>query len=675
MPATFVIILALFPVCAFSQGTINTFAGSSLVFTGNGYPAIVAELVSPTAAAIDRQGNIFIPDSVLNLVFKVGPDGILNIIAGNGSNGFSGDGGPALNASLSAPSGVAVDVQGNLYIGDSGNFRVRLVTPDGNITTVAGNGQAGFSGDGGSATQASFNNTYSVAVDAKGNLYIADRFNNRIRLVDSTGTISTIVGTGAAGGSGDGGPASQATLSVPSAICLDAAGNLYITDQYSSKVRMVTPNGIITTVAGNGNSSFAGDGAQATFAELYLPAGVVVDGNGNIFISDSGNQRVRMVNPAGIITTVAGTGVPDATGDGGPATEATLAKPLGLAVDPSGNVYIADNENARVRVLSPNATISTLAGTGINVGDGGPATSALLSQPSAVALDSAGNLYIADSGYQRIRQVAPDGTITTVAGNGHRGSAGSGGPATSANLASPQGVAIGPQGQIYITDDANSLIRVVDTISGDISVFAGSGSVYGDGGPATSAQILTPSSIAADAAGNVYFDDNVAVAGVTQGVVVRRVGPDGNITTAAGTGDAGYSGDGGPAIEAQLGSVIAVGLDASGNLLIADTNNNAVRRVDSNGIITTIAATADPWGVTSDAAGNIYISNAQSVIRKLAPDGTISTYAGGHYGFSGDGGLATAAALESPKGMVVDAAGNLYIADINNNRVRVVTPQ
>jgi uncharacterized protein (TIGR03437 family) len=328
--------------------------------------------------------------------------GIITTVAGSGTAGGSGDGGPATSASL-GPWGVAVDAAGNLYIADYSNSRIRKVSPSGIISTAAGNGTRGFSGDGGPATGASLNQPSGVAVDAAGNLYIADYYNYRVRKVSSSGIISTVAGNGIKGFSGDGGTATSATLREPEALAVDAAGNLYIADSTNQRIRKVSPSGIISTVAGTGTWAFSADGGPATSASLSFVEGVAVDAAGNLYIDDSDNGRIRKVSPSGIISTVAGTGTWGFSGDGGPATSASLNDPWGVAVDAAGNLYIADARNGRIRKVSPSGIIGTVAGGGSALGDGGAATSASLKHPIAVAVDAAGNVYIADD--NRIRKV------------------------------------------------------------------------------------------------------------------------------------------------------------------------------------------------------------------------------------------------------------------------------
>jgi len=313
------------------------------------------------------------------------------------------------------------------------------------ITTVAGTGSQGFSCDNGLANFAQLNDPYGVAVDSAGNLYIADQENNCIRKV-ADGVIATVAGNGTRGFSGDGGPATGAQLWVPQGVTVDSAGNLYISDMDNHRIRRVS-NGVITTVAGNGTAGFSGDGGPATSAQLQYPQGIAVDYAGNLYIADTGNRRIRKVSK-GVITTVAGNGWPGYSGDNGPATSAMFF-PSGIAVDSASNLYISDSGSERIRKVS-NGVITTVAGNGTAgfSGDGGPATSAGLWTPQGVTVDSAGNLYIADQGNHRIRKVS-NGVITTVAGGGS--SLGDGGPATSAQL-DPEGVAVDASGNLFVAE-------------------------------------------------------------------------------------------------------------------------------------------------------------------------------------------------------------------------------
>jgi len=428
-------------------------SGAVTTVAGVGPPA---DLFNPSGIAVDGSGSVYIADTNHYRVRRVWPSGVVTTVAGTGDGGFSGDGGAATSAQLGYPVGVALDPAGNLYIADRNNYRIRRVSPSlfvqGIISTIAGNGIGWYSGDGGPATSAQINEG-GVAADGAGNVYIADSLNHRIRRVSPSGVITTMAGTGVNGYAGDGGPATSAQFSYPARVAVDAVGNLYIADYSNNRVRRVSA-GIITTVAGTGTGGFAGDGGPATAAQLNGPRDLVLDASGNLYIADLGNQRIRRVSPTGTITTVAGNGVPGYSGDGGLATLAQLSNPGAVAADEVGNFYIADIENHRVRRVSPAGIITTVAGTGTPgfSGDGGPAMSAQLNRPASVALDGTGNLYIAELVNHRIRRLSlSSGIITTVAGTGVNGYSGDGGPASSAQLSWPSSLAVDTAGRVYFT--------------------------------------------------------------------------------------------------------------------------------------------------------------------------------------------------------------------------------
>ncbi len=310
--------------------------------------ATSAVIDAVNAIACDARGNIYLADTWNNRIRRIGADGMITTTAGTGESGFSGDGGPALSAKLNCPRGIAVDAQGNIYLSDSGNARVRKVNLSGTISTIAGTGEAGFSGDNGPASSAKLNFPRGLALDSAGSLYIADSLNFRIRKVTSQGSISTIAGMGAYGKSGDSGPATSATIGLVQSIAVDGAGNLFFTDIYNHCVRKIMPNGIISTVAGTGFGS-GGDGGPAAAATFRFPHGLALDSQGRIFVADSGNHRIRMIDQAGIITTVAGKGTAGFSGDGAAATLAQIDYPYAVSVDPSGTLVVADLRNYRMR--------------------------------------------------------------------------------------------------------------------------------------------------------------------------------------------------------------------------------------------------------------------------------------------------------------------------------------
>ncbi|MBO0949457.1 hypothetical protein J2I46_12750 [Fibrella sp. HMF5405] len=655
-------------------------------------PATSAQLNEPFGVAVDNKGNLYIAERDNNRIRKVSPSGIITTVAGTGEGGYSGDGGPATCARLNIPFGVTVDSAGNLYIADFGNCRIRKVNTSGIITTVAGTGICGYNGDGGPAAAAQLNHILDVTVDGSGNIYIADRDNHRIRKVNASGIITTVAGTGTYGYSGDGGPATAAQLNTPYSLAVDASGNLYISDSNNHRIRKVNTSGVISTIAGTGGiDDYNGDGGPATAAHLGNTYSILVDGSGNLYIDDFDRCTIRKVSSSGTITTVAGTGTCGYSGDGGLATSTPLTSPFGLAIDKSGNLYIGDHSNNRIRRVSSSGVINSVVGTGTRgsggySGDGGPATSAQLNEPYGGVVDGSGNLYIADRNNHRIRKINAARVISTIAGTGNAGYGGDGGPATSASLNSPTGVAVDNSGNLYIADQNNHRIRKVSPL-GVTTTVAGTGEAgySDDGGPATSAQLRSPTGVAVDGNNNLYIADS-------GNHRIRKVSSSGIITTVAGTSISGYGGDGGLATIAHLNGPTGVAIDGSGNLYIADLGNHRIRKVNTSGIITSIAGTgisgyggdggpatsaylSSPTSVAVGDSGKLYIADlGNHRIRRVNMLGIITTVAGNGNGCdNGDCGLAISARLRSPSGVAVDSSGNLYIADYFDHRIRKVS--
>ena len=705
---------------------ISTIAGpGSAASLGDGGAATNAYLNRPQGVGVDLSGALLIADPGNNRIRRIDLSGVITTVAGNGSYGYTGDGGFATNAALRSPSGVALGTNGAFYIADTLNSCIRMVDTNGIITSIAGNGTAGYSGDGTWATNASLRRPQGVALDAFGNLYIADTSNNRIRKVDRAGIITTAAGTGMPGNTGDGGVATNAALQTPGGVAVDSTGNLFIADTGNYRIRKVDTNGIITRVAGAG-LSYSGDGGQATNAGLNYPSGVTLDAAGNVYIADTYDNRIRKVDSCGVITTVAGRGPVGQSsgtysGDGGPPTSASLNSPYSVALDVVGNFYIVDQSNRRIREVGgrPSLTLSNV--TAGNVGayavvitnSSGSVTSSvatlsllgmpvIVSQPANQSAWAGSNATFAVSatgspplGYQwhgndgapidggtsallLLNKVSTNasGNYTVVVTNSY-GSITSSAAALIVNELATQPtnqtvvagetlvlsigmVGGGPlrfQWQCNGINLPNNLIRTVAGIS-DYGF-------SGDGGSATNALLDWP--------GRIEFDrwDSLFIADCANGRI-RRVDTNGIITTVAGNGTNTDSGDGGTATDAGLYLPNDVAWDAAGNLYIGDYQH--VRKVDTNGIITTAtAAVHNASGMAMDGLGRLYIAQFfANIVSRLDPNRSLTTVAGGGTSGLGDGGVATQASLNGPSDVLLDAAGNLYIADSVNHRVRKV---
>ena len=645
-------------------------------------------VIQPSQVCCDSLDHIYFADPLNHSVWKLnGNTGALTKVAGNGTSGFSGDGGPATSAQLNKPEGVWVDGWGNIYVGDTENHRIRKVSLSGNISTVAGTSSHGYAGDGGLAINAELNKPNGVFVDSSGNIFIADKENHCIRKVDAaSGNICTVAGRGGMGGwSPNGGVATNSKLNKPTGVFVDAAGDIFIADTDSCRIRKVdVATGKILGVAGDGFCNYGGDGGPANSAKLNKPRGVFVDAAGNVFIADTENHRIRVVDGAtGDIDTLAGTGTAGYSGDGGLATNAQLDSPRGVYLNGAGEMIIADTSNSCLREVDLGGMISTITGTGAPV----------LDHPRQLAMDATGNVYIADTDNERVRKLDTSGWITTVAGTGSGGYNGDGIPATTAELKKPRGVGVAPSGNIYIADRDNHRIRMVEAATGMITTYAGTGSGgnNGDAGWATALELNRPSGVAI----STFL---LEIADTDNHRIMEVDGTGWMYVIAGTTGSAGYSGDGGLAINAELKKPHGVFLDEALNIFIADTENHCIRRVDASTlVITTVAGTPEtsgysgdggpataallklPEDVFVDGAGNIFIADTENhVIRMVcAHDGTIHTLAGdGSKGYNGDDLPAVTAQLNKPAGIVMAATRGgrkIFISDQDNDRIRMLT--
>jgi uncharacterized protein (TIGR03437 family) len=694
--------LLLFAVAAAAQPfTVSTLAGGSPPPLTN--PAAISLQLSRVAS--DAAGDLYFPSGAMLLKLDTG--GALTRLAGNTRPGCTGDGASSTNAQVEAPTGIAVDLHGNIYFADPGCQSVRKIDTNGEITTIAGTGVAGYTGDNGPATQAKLNYPEGLAVDAGGNLFIADSRNYCVReVLASNGNILTYAGTGTQSNAKDNVPATQSPLQEPIDLAVDPAGNLYIADDLDSRIRMVNPQGTITTFAGNGNFGPTANGVPATSTTLDYPTGVAWDAHSQSLYILQRAKPIEVVS-AGTIRLFAGAS--DSANaplqNGQSAANAYIAG-TGIAVDPSGNLIVA---TSRLWRISPSLISTALAGNGAVAysGDGAsPLTAQFL--PNSVAVDSSGSVYVADVADGVIRKIASSGTISTFAGTGTPGTGGDGAPAVRAQIA-PNGITIDKNGNLFIAD----LRRVVRKITPDgiIHTVAGNGTlgILGDGGPAVDAQLVDPVATAVDASGNLYIAD----AGTC---TIREVTTDGIIHTIAGKlspvqtqiADACFSvqtGDGIPATSAVLNTPVAVAVDAHNNVWFAEQANDHtptpgmtrfigydyIRKITPDGIIHIVAGQGSSagdgipaasavlpldftTGIVADASGNVFFTDEWRA-RKIDSQGILTTVAGQlSAGYSGDGGPALSAKFQSLAGIAVDSAGNFYLADQGALAIRVLKP-
>lgn len=601
-------------------------------------PATEVALGGLEGLAADRAGNIYLADAAANRVWKLDlASRTLEPFAGTGVAGFSGDGGPAREARLDRPYDVAADARGNIYIADFGNGRIRRITPDGRIETVAGGGST-LPADGLAARNARLGGPRNLTVDSAGAVYFSDFLEHRVWALTPSGALFLLAGVGIAGYAGDG-IAGQALLNGPAGLALDGTGSLYIADSGNGRVRRLLNGRIETVLEGipwpvsvaidsAGVLYVASAGARAVLrlppdgrasplaAEIPLEdlRAVASGPDGALYVAD--RRRLWLVSSRGEVRRLAGM---DALGPGAVlATRTRLVGPIGVALDDTGDLLIAEEGRKAIRKLDAAGMLATVAAAG-------------MWDPVAVVPAGAGDLFVADYLGNRVVKVTARGAVVPVAGTGEAGFSGDGGPALGARLDRPRGLARDRRGNLYVADSGNHRVRMI-TPAGDITTIAGTGSAGGQGGGglARQAQLDTPAGLAVDAEGNLY----VAERG---GHRIRRIDAAGRISTVAGDGRPGYGGDGGAAREARLDSPAGLAVDRDGNLYIADTGNHRVRYVARDGMIRTIAG-----------------------------DGTA--------GFAGDGGPAHLARLNSPAAVAVDPEGRIYIADLDNGRIRRLTP-
>ncbi|WP_235025407.1 NHL repeat-containing protein [Caballeronia terrestris] len=600
----------------------------------------------------------------------------LFIVAGRigGTGSLDGTG---VVARFGSPQSIAADSAGNLYVADTGNHIVRKITPAGVVTTLAGTAGVTGSADG-SGAAAQFNLPQAIAAEPAGNLYVADTANHIVRKITPAGVVTTLAGTAGVTGSADGSGAA-ARFNYPQGIATDSAGNVYVTDS-GSTIRKITPAGVVTTLAGTaGMWGYAdGSGAAGRFSGLR---GIGADAAGNLYVADSGNNTIRKITPAGVVTTLAGTAGVAGRGDGSGAA-AQFDGPTGIAADDAGNVHVADTNNYTVRKITAAGAVTTLAGRPGVVGHAdGNGAAARFNYPIGIAADYAGHVYVADTSNFTIRKITAAGAVTTLAGDpvvtGHADGSGA-----AAEFNFPAGIAADRAGNLYVADTNNSSIRKI-TAAGVVTTLAGTPGVSGAAdGSGAAARFSYPFGIAADRAGNVYVADS-------GNNTIRKITPAGVVTTLAGTaGVSGIADGSGAAAQFHIPSGIAA--DRAGNLYVADKSSHTIRKITAAGMVTTLAGTpgvdgsADgsgtaarfsyPVGIAADRAGNVYVADSGNhTIRKITPSGFVTTLAG-TAGVSGSAdGSGAAAQFYAPHDIAADHVGNLYVADFGNGTIRKIT--
>lgn len=623
---------SLFTVPAFSQAGLTLIAGDTSGPGAVDATGATARFRIPAAIAVDAGENVYVADTGNHTIRKVTSGGGVSTLAGSAGMIGSVDG-PQNTSRFNTPIGIAVDTAGNVYVADTGNHIIRKVSPSGVTITVAGTAQVAGSTDGTGAA-ARFNAPTGIAVDAANNLYVADAFNHTIRKVSPAGAVTTLAGMPHISGS-DNGTGQAAQFNTPVGIAVDKAGNLYVADAGNNIVRKIDGTGVVTTVAGMTGIPAANDGIGAA-AGFNTPFGIASDNAGNVLVADTGNFTVRRIGADGIVTTVAGSAGNFGNEDGG--ASARFSAPYGIAVSPSGVAYVADTGSHNIRSISLAGEVTTYAGPlpGKGSVDGAGAV-ARFNIPFGIARDVSGSLYVSDTGSHTIRKIATSGVVTTLAGaTNSPGTADGSGNASQFNF--PYGIAVDTVGNLYVADTGNHAIRKI-TATGVVITLAGvSGQAGNADGAGPDARFNTPVGIAVDSAGTVYVAD-------TGNHTIRKITPAGVVSTLAGVAGSFSSGADGIGPAARFNTPLGITSDLAGNLYVADSGNHTIRKVNATGEVSTIAGSVEtagiadgngrqaqfntPVGIVVDTVGTVYIADTvNQTIRKLTPAGDVTTIAG-----------------------------------------------
>jgi sugar lactone lactonase YvrE len=708
-------------------GIVTTLAGNPGVYGFADGTGTNAKFYTPSGLAFGPDGNLYVADSSNHCIRKVTLAGVVTTIAGNqGVNGYAD--GTGTDALFNGPWALTVDASGDIYVADLYNQRIRKVTPAGVVTTVAGSGVAGFAD--GTGTDAQFFYPYDVAVNASGDIYVAEQASSLIRKISPAGVVTTFAGSTYGGANGTG---TDATFAYPQGLAVDASGNIYVADTNNHSIRKITPGGVVTRLAGSdvvGGAPAYADGT-GTDAKFSYPTGLTVAANGDIYVADSGNSLIRKVTPGGVVSRFVGSPGTFGYADGdGNIIRAAFGSISGFIISQNGDAYITDTNTNSIRKISPAGVITTIAGAGISGFADGTGTNAEFAGPQGLAVDASGNIYVADTSNHSIRKVTHGGVVTTVAGSGVPGY--TDGTGTNAQFSNPNDVAIGPDGNIYVADTTNNSIRKV-TPAGVVTTVAGSTAGVTDG-TGTNAQFNGPYGLAVDANGDIYVSD-------FYNHLIRKVTPAGVVTTLAGSGAPG-SADGTGA-DAYFNYPGKLSISSNGDIYVSEPNNQLIRKVTPLGVVTTVAmatptalkiysdilhftnntsiqtitgsrsfatmsitdytssisivqttnliagipnlagsnngtsrgaAFNTPNNITSGPDGNFYVADTQNhCIRKVTPAGIVTTFVGlpGNLGFYNDTG--TNATFNGPRDIAFGPDGNMYVADQYNHAIRKVT--
>lgn len=663
IPFLVLAVTLLFSISQSSAQLVSCISGTGRWSNINGpsvcSQASIAKFLIPQALATDKDGNIYIADSGNHSIRKLSKDGMVTTVAGSGNIGNAD--GIGIAASFNAPQGIAVDKDGNIYVSDTNNHRIRKISANGTVTTFAGNIQGNNNGTG---TGASFNNPAGLLLDENaGILYVVDRYNYKIRKISLTGVVTSFVGAGVSGYVDAVGVAAKFNLM--SEIAMDASGNIFVPDSYNLVIRKITPDGTVSSFAGS-YLGYGYDNGLGSAAKFRLPCGIAIDPQNNLYVSDVSLSHIRKITPQGLVTSFVGWQPGSSSTEqlfDGTKEAANFFAPQGLLFT-DGNLYIADTKNDAIRKATPDGVVTTVAGSyrGYGMQDGiGNAASYRL--PTGILVNSDGIVFVADATNNQIRKIGLDGMVSVYAGSGIVGK--TEGVSDTARFSNPTNIALDANGNMFVVDTDNHKIRKI-TPAGIVSTFAGSGVAGFADGVGAAAKFHNPSCIAIDQNGNLFVTD-------VSNNKIRKITPTGEVSTYAGSTS---GSDDGTLANAKFSTLACLTFDKNGIMYVTDSYR--IRKITIDGTVSTLAGSSSSGnvdgpgtsarfstldGIACDAAGNIFVSDQYNYkIRKVTPEGLVSTYAGSGSASSRDG-VGTAASINIPAGLTIDKFDNIYVID------------